>query len=96
MTVEASEFFDRAQQIALDYLSRVNAGAPIDHRFLDEADAYRFFQSVRGGASIIVARDGTFLFANSNVPPAKHEEAFVAGRRTAPEMFEKPPDSPLP
>jgi len=96
VTHEVSELFGRAQQIALRYLSCVNADLPVEHRFLDDADAYRFFQPVRGGASIIVARDGTFLFANSSVPPAKHEEAFVAGRRTAPEVFERHADSPRP
>lgn len=96
MTVEASEFFDRAQQIARKYLSCVNSDLPVEHRFLDDADAYRFFQPVRGGASIIVARDGTFLFANSSVPPTRHEEAFVAGRRTSPEVFERPANSPRP
>lgn len=89
MTVHDSQFFDEAHAIALNYLSRVSSEAPIEHKFVESADAYRFFQAVRGGASIIVSRDGSFLFANSSVSPPKHVEAFLAGRRTDPEVFTK-------
>lgn len=74
------DFFERAEAIALEYLSKINKGAPIGHKFLENSDSYRFFQDVHGGASIIVGRDGTFLFANSSVPPKRHEAAFVANR----------------
>lgn len=94
MTRKDSDFFDRAQQIALSYLTRLSADMPIDHRFLVELDAFRFSQSVRGGASIIVARDGSFLFAHSSVPPTKHQEAFAEGRRTSPEVFDQPSGAP--
>ena len=56
---------------------------------INKIDAYRFFVPVRGGASIIVAKDGSFLFANSAVDPISHEEAFLAGRRTNPALFDK-------
>lgn len=88
MTTDSAEFFDRAHEIATGCLATNPTDAPVEHRFLEAADAYRFFQAVRGGAAIIVGRDGSFLFANSSVPPMRHEEAFVAGRRTDPEVFE--------
>jgi hypothetical protein len=90
MNVEGSQFFEQAQEIALGYFARLAADAPVEHRLVKGGDAYRFFQAVRGGASIIVDRDGSFLFANSSVPPSTHEEAFLAGRRTDPAVFDKP------
>lgn len=93
MTIEDSQFFDESREIALSCLSRASSAAPVEHKYLESAGAYRFFQSVRGGAAVIVGRDGSFLFANSSVPPVKHEEAFVAGRRTDPDVFEKEPGS---
>jgi hypothetical protein len=89
MTVQESEFYEQAREIALGYFARLDYDAPIEYRLVEGADAYRFFQDVRGGASIIVARDGSFLFANSSVPPTTHEEAFLAGRRTDPQVFER-------
>jgi hypothetical protein len=65
-------------------------GPSIEHVYVTEIDAYRFYHAVRGGGAIIVARDGSFLFASSSVPPARHEEAFLSGRRTDPATFERP------
>lgn len=39
-------------------------------------------QSVRGGGQLMVANDGTGLFANSSVTYDKMLEAFNEGRRT--------------
>jgi hypothetical protein len=86
---EDSAFLEEAQQIASGYFARLGYDASVEHRLVEGVDAYRFFQAVRGGAAIIVARDGSFLFANSSVPPATHEEAFLAGRRTDPQVFER-------
>lgn len=87
MTSDETEFFEQAQGIATRCLATVSTDAPIEHQFLEAADAYRFFHAVRGGAAVIVGRDEGILFANSSVPPVRHEEAFVAGRRTDPEVF---------
>lgn len=82
-------FFDEASTIAHKYLSPFNSGSLITHRYINKIDAYQFFVPVRGGASIIVAKDGSFLFANSAVDPISHEEAFLAGRRTNPALFDE-------
>ncbi len=82
MTVDDSPFFDLAQQVAAEHLARTGVPTDAQHVHLETADAYRFYQPVRGGSAVIVGRDGTCLFASSSVSPAQHEAAFVAGRRT--------------
>ena len=89
MKTEDNEYFEAAKLAGSKYLGLANPGLAIDHSYVESADAYRFFNPVRGGASIIVGRDGSILFANSSVPPQRHVEAYLAGRRTDPKVFDK-------
>ena len=54
---------------------------------LKDGSGYRVYEPIRGGRSIIVANDTSFLFANSSVSPDVHEQAFAEGRRTDPSVF---------
>lgn len=47
--------------------------------------ATHFWNPSRGGGSVIMGADGTFLFASSSITWDRHLEAYVAGRRTDPE-----------
>jgi len=55
---------------------------PMKEEYWVEGDAYHFWQPVRGGAGVIVAKDGSYLFGLSSVPPQRLKEEFLAGRRT--------------
>ena len=45
-------------------------------------DASYIFEPVRGGVGLIVASDGSVLFATSSISFDKHLEAFINGKRT--------------
>ena len=85
-----AQFLESAAATATHYLGLVEKGPSIEHVYVESIDAYRFYRAVRGGGAIIVARDGSFLFANSSVPPVRHEEAFLGGRRTDSATLERP------
>jgi len=55
---------------------------------LPEDDAVYVWTPGRGGSSIIVAADGSVLFATSAIDFDAHLDAFRGGRRTPPEAFE--------
>jgi len=81
--VEDSEFFGEAREVAVEYLAVLDAEAPVRHLYFESVDAFMFFQPMRGGGSVLVGRDGSFLFADSSVLPSEHEEAFRNGERTS-------------
>ena len=54
-----------------------------------EIDALYFFDHAKGGISLLMASDGSVLFANSSVTPEDHKQAFVNGIRTPLEAFSK-------
>lgn len=54
-----------------------------------EGDATYVWQDRRGGGAVLVASDGSVLFANSSVSPDVHEREFAAGRRTDESLFEQ-------
>lgn len=54
---------------------------------LQDDSGYCVYEPIRGGRSVIVANDATFLFANSSVSPDEHKKAFAEGRRTDPSVF---------
>lgn len=80
---------EAATTLAHGYLKSIDETLPIEVVHVADADAHRFFHPVRGGAAIIVGQDGTFLTAQSSVPPLRHEEMFIAGVRTDPELLKK-------
>jgi len=86
--LEDIQFFEDASEVARHCLSHFGSDYLIRHYYIEEADAYRFFVPIRGGAGVIVARDGSFLFANSSVSPLDHHEFFIAGMRTDPVALE--------
>lgn len=56
-------------------------------RELEDGSGIHFWDPARGGSAVIVAADGTFLWASSGVRPDQHLEAFIAGKRSDPERF---------
>lgn len=79
-----SSFSEEAQAVAAKYLGTEYA---LRERYMDEVDAIYVYQDVRGGAALLVDRDGSFLYATSAVTPDSHKEAFITGRRTDPSAF---------
>ena len=49
---------------------------------LPGTEAWYFHNPVRGGSSIIVDEDGTYLFATSLVNPKDHIQSFLDGKRS--------------
>ena len=54
-----------------------------------EIDAFFYWQPIRGGAHLLVARDGSVLFAISSLALADMIEPFRNGRRTDPALFDR-------
>ena len=54
-----------------------------------EINALYFFDKAKGGISMLMAADGSVLFANSSVTPDEHKRAFINGIRTPLEAFSK-------
>lgn len=75
-------------QIAAKYLSISLSEAETNRRELPNLGAVYFWQAGRGGNSIIVGADSSFLFANSSVPFDTHLASFREGRRTDPALFD--------
>lgn len=88
--VEAEQFVEARREQAARLLE-----TPVDRlgqsRLRDVA-ATRYWVQERGGASLIVADDGSVLFANSAVSLDEHVEAFRVGRRTQPGEDATPED----
>ena len=53
-------------------------------KILDDCNAVRIWNPIRGGGSIIIANDGTYLAVGSAINPEQHLEEFKNGRRTTP------------
>ena len=57
-------------------------------REIPDIDAFFYWQPVRGGAQLIVGRDGTVLFGVSALNLDEMVVRFAAGHRTEPWKFE--------
>lgn len=54
-----------------------------------EINALYFFDKAKGGIAMLMAADGSVLFANSSVTPDEHKKAFINGVRTPLDAFPK-------
>lgn len=52
-------------------------------RPLPGESATHFWNPARGGGSVIIGTDGSYLCADSSVPMDQHLVAFASGRRSA-------------
>lgn len=55
---------------------------------IDELSALYVSVPVKGGASLIVGKDGSVLYADSSVGYSRHLEAFKEGKRTPIDAFD--------
>ena len=55
--------------------------------FLNEESALYISVPVKGGASLLIAKDGSVLYANSSVSFDTHLREFKKGRRTPLDAF---------
>ena len=67
-------------EVAVKVLN-ISESEAINNSKIISKDAVYFWQSERGGLSVIVASDGTYLAATSSVNFEKHLEEFNSGRR---------------
>lgn len=81
------------ESVAANLLRISPADAHANQRELPELDATFFWESGRGGGSLIVGSDGGLLFAASSVPFDAHVAAYGQGRRTDPTAFENAADA---
>ena len=52
-----------------------------NHKQIPEADAWYFWNPVRGGGAVIINAEGEKLGATSSVSYERHIKAFLDGRR---------------
>lgn len=76
-----------AEQIASKVLNVTKAGVSGHCRELEDDAGYYFWDPRRGGSAVIVAVDGSLLWANSGVRPDEHIASFLAGKRTDRSLF---------
>ncbi len=55
---------------------------------LENLNAVYISEKIKGGRSLIVADDGSVLYADSSIPPQEHIKAFLDGIRTPIEAFQ--------
>ncbi len=67
-------------EVAIKVLKITETEAINNSRIISKNAVY-FWQDGRGGLSVIVASDGTYLAATSGVNFEKHLEEFNSGRR---------------
>ena len=72
---------DNMIAIAMSELSISKDLAQKNIKALPEINAYYFWESNRGGKSIIINRSGEKLIAPSSIPLYQHIQAFVEGKR---------------
>ncbi|MDR0443870.1 MAG: hypothetical protein LBH44_10730 [Treponema sp.] len=53
-----------------------------NYEVLQELDAIRVGNPIRGGGRVIISSDKTFLFASSSISPEEHLREFISGRRS--------------
>lgn len=82
------EDYEASAGIASRLLGVSGADARQHSRPVPEADAYYFWQPVRGGGQLLVHRDGSVLFGASVLTFEQMLAAFVAGRRTDPSAWD--------
>lgn len=61
-----------------------------NYSVIEGINALYYSEPIRGGESLIVAEDGTVLYANSSVGYTRHLQEFKNGRRTPLEGFKTP------
>jgi len=71
---------DKVIELAIRLLGGIEGELTIS--FMKEENAYYISRPIKGGGSVIVANDGSFLFADSSVGFIKHLEEFKKGRRS--------------
>lgn len=76
-TTQHSRAASAARLLGLRTADATRNSAPVP-----DLDATCFWDPARGGGTVIVGSDGTYLFAGSAVTRDAHLEAFAAGRRT--------------
>lgn len=83
---------DAEREASVAIASRLLAMAEQDARqycrAVPEAEAYFFWQPVRGGGQLLVHRDGSVLFGASVLTFEQMLAAFLAGRRTDPRAWD--------
>lgn len=81
---------DRAAAAALaSELLRIPLEVAAAHAVeLPEVDAFFVWEPVRGGAHLVVGRDGSVLFGISSLSRQQLVDAFASGRRTDPALFD--------
>ena len=83
------ENLDAGAQIAARLLRCPVTEIRVTSTYLPEIDAFSYWQPIRGGAQLLVARDGSVLFALSSLTLADMIEPFREGRRTDPALFDR-------
>lgn len=56
---------------------------------LDNNAGFYVYESARGGGSLMIAHDGSVLFANSSVSYDEHLQAFLSAQRTDASLFQQ-------
>ncbi|KNY26366.1 hypothetical protein [Pseudobacteroides cellulosolvens] len=59
------------------------------HKVLENINSIYVWNSIRGGAAVIMENEDSFLYANSSINFDEHLRAFLSGKRTEPKMFKK-------
>ena len=72
----------RAIELAAPLLRIAPAEASCDEAA--EIDGFYVWQPVRGGAQVLVGRDGALLYGNSSLDYDQMVAAYLSGRRTEP------------
>ena len=72
---------DKAKEIAMRVLGIDEDTASSNFKTVPEINGFYFWQSGRGGASLLVSGEGETLAATSAVSFDKHLEAFLSGKR---------------
>ncbi|WP_449386028.1 hypothetical protein [Cellulomonas soli] len=83
------ENLDAGAQIAARLLRCPVTEIRVTSKYLPEIDAFYYWQPIRGGGKLLVARDGSVLFGNSSITVADMIEPFRNGRRTGPALFDR-------
>lgn len=73
--------FNELLDIAAKVVKLPKADVEKNCRYLEDLDAYYFWNSQRGGCSVIVAKNGEKLGATSSVSFEKLKAAFESGMR---------------
>lgn len=59
------------------------------NKVLDNINSIYVWNPIRGGASVIMENESSFLYANSSINFDEHLRAFLSGKRTEAKIFKK-------